>query len=366
MSNQAQGFRRDGRFQKNNATNEMYQGFLEEATEYVDKDEIAAAELNWTKEPTQVNQRWLRQQKGAYDFDVTKADKLFALLVKEGRIKLPEGHPMLRPEGVKDKKYCGYHNTNSHSINDCRVFRVRIQKAIQEGHIRFDGKMKVDDQPFPQNMISFSVNMISANDPKGKGKMKVLTSDRAKKSGAVDPDRQVFREELRQRVQFQNSRTERGEVSRPRVTSRILLNKWQREQEREYYEEQQFMEEERWFMEERQRYEEEVYRREQEEYIKEQEQSHWGCSFFKYYWNEGLKLPAKNNCLECSAQYSEYRQSRANRRSVHERLGIHFSENDRRLKINSFESRQRKRFADQGWTHNRMCDGEEDSYEYAW
>jgi hypothetical protein len=30
-----------------------------------------------------------------------------------------------------------------------------------------------------------------------------------------------------------------------------LLNKWQREQEREYYEEQQFMEEERWFMGER-------------------------------------------------------------------------------------------------------------------
>jgi hypothetical protein len=104
----------------------MYQGFLEEATEYVDEDEIATAELNWAKEPTQVNQRWLRQQKGAYDFDVTKADKLFTLLVKEGRMKLPEGHPMLRPEGVKDKKYCGYHNTNSHSINDCRVFRVRI------------------------------------------------------------------------------------------------------------------------------------------------------------------------------------------------------------------------------------------------
>jgi hypothetical protein len=62
--------------------------------------------------------------------------------------------------------------------------------------------MKVDDQPFPQNMISFSVNMTSASDPKGKGKTKVLTSDRAKKSGAVDPDRQVSREEMQQRVQF--------------------------------------------------------------------------------------------------------------------------------------------------------------------
>jgi hypothetical protein len=28
--------------------------------------------------------------------------------VKEGRIKLPEGHSMLRPDGVKDKKYVDF------------------------------------------------------------------------------------------------------------------------------------------------------------------------------------------------------------------------------------------------------------------
>jgi hypothetical protein len=36
-----------------------------------------------------------------YDFDVAKADKLFEFLVKEGRIKLPEGHSMLRPMELK-------------------------------------------------------------------------------------------------------------------------------------------------------------------------------------------------------------------------------------------------------------------------
>ena len=51
-------------------------------------------------------------------------------------------------------------------------------------------------------MISFSVNMVSANDLKGKGKMKVLTSNRAKESGAVDPDRQVTSRELQQQVRF--------------------------------------------------------------------------------------------------------------------------------------------------------------------
>jgi hypothetical protein len=86
----------------------------------------------WAKEPVTVNQRWVKQAKGTYDFDVTKVDKLFEFLVKEGRIKLPEGHSLLRSEGVKHKKYCGFHDRNSHSINKCRVFRARIQKAIQE------------------------------------------------------------------------------------------------------------------------------------------------------------------------------------------------------------------------------------------
>jgi glutaredoxin-related protein len=93
---------------------------------------------------------------------VTKADKLFEFLVKEGRIKLPEGHSMLRPDGVKEKRYCGFHDRNSHSINECRVFRMRIQKAIQEGHLKFDNKMNLDGNTFPQNMIGFSVNMVTS------------------------------------------------------------------------------------------------------------------------------------------------------------------------------------------------------------
>ena len=93
--------------------------------------------------------------------------------------------------------------------------------------MKFDGKMKIDAQPFAQNIVSFSMNMIVEDDPKCKGKMKVLTSDRARKAGAVDPDRQITNEELWQHIQFQNSRNEKTEVSKPRVTTRILLNKWQ-------------------------------------------------------------------------------------------------------------------------------------------
>ena len=67
--------------------------------------------------------------------------------------------------------------------------------------------------------MSFSMNMIVVDDSKGKGKMKVLTSDRARKASAVDPDRQITNEEVRQHIRFQNSRNEKKEVSRPRVTT---------------------------------------------------------------------------------------------------------------------------------------------------
>jgi hypothetical protein len=225
MSNQAYGFKKDTRFNKNHDIADIYNQFLEKADQMEDSDddeEVATTEIMWGKEPLTMNQRWIKQTKGTYDFDVTKADKLFEFLVKEGRIKLPEGHSMLRPDGVKEKRYCGFHDRNSHSINDCRVFRMRIQKAIQEGHLKFDNKMKLDGHPFPQNMIGFSVNMVTAEE---KGKVKVLTSARAKQGGAVDPTRQVTFEQVHgEAPRVLKSHVEVGESSRtkpglPRASS---------------------------------------------------------------------------------------------------------------------------------------------------
>jgi hypothetical protein len=53
--------------------------------------------------------------------------------------------------------------------------------------------MKLDGHPFPQNMISFYVNMVTAEE---KGKVKVLTSERARQDGVVDPARQVTLEQF--------------------------------------------------------------------------------------------------------------------------------------------------------------------------
>ena len=83
---------------------------------------------------------------------------------------------------------------------------------------------------------------------------------------------------------------------------------------------------------------EKEYQRQQEEgrYERKQAESYWNCPFFRHCWNEGLKLPTRNNCPECSEQYWEFRQSQANRRSIHARDEYHHNNMDRRLKIEVF------------------------------
>jgi hypothetical protein len=95
--------------------------------------------------------------------------------------------------------------------------------------------MKLDGNPFPQNMVCFFVNMVTAEE---KGKVKVLTSARAKQDGSADPPQQVTVEQVHKEApHILRSQIEVGESSRskPRVATRILLNKWQRQQEKECY-----------------------------------------------------------------------------------------------------------------------------------
>jgi hypothetical protein len=139
--------------------------------------------------------------------------------------------------------------------------------------------MKLYGNPFPQNMIGFSVNMVNIVEPKEKGKMKVLTSNKAKQGGSVDPARQVTLEQIHKESRFPMSQIEVGESSKSRVTSQILLNKWQCQQEKERYQQHKY--------EEKKRRYEEVHRKEKEEYAREQERVHWGCAFFS---TAGMKV----------------------------------------------------------------------------
>ena len=160
-----------------------------------------------------------------YGFDITKADKIFDLLLSEGQIKLKPYHKIPTNQELKNIKYFKWHNATSHDTNECKVFRQQIQSAIEQGRLKFEAPkkpMKIDGHPFPANMV----------DVGGKRNAlwtKVLTSQSAKKSGAVDPKAQITADEAKGNEPQQE---EKSAAPKKKVTSRMLLSKFQCDQER--------------------------------------------------------------------------------------------------------------------------------------
>ena len=89
--------------------------------------------------------------------------------------------------------------------------------------------MKVDDNPFPRDQNMVDVGLF-------RGKTKVLTSAKSREAGTVDHKMQISADEYReirkccaeQKSRYEQGKTSKAETSKPWVTSRILLNKWQR------------------------------------------------------------------------------------------------------------------------------------------
>jgi len=73
------------------------------------------------------------------------------ICLEKGQIKLTRNHKIPSAEGLKKKRYCKYHNSNTHNTNDCKVFRDIIQQAINKGKIGLEkakGGMGMKDTLF--------------------------------------------------------------------------------------------------------------------------------------------------------------------------------------------------------------------------
>ena len=151
--------------------------------EYEEKQEtVASAEwIQNSKKP--VTCPFGKKEPKSYGIDITKADKIFDLLLSEGLIKLKPCHKIPSEEELKHMKYCKWHNATSHDTNECKVFRQQIQMAFEQGRLKFETPkkmMKIDGHPFATNMVDVAKD-------ENYSQAKILTSSSAKKSGAVDP-----------------------------------------------------------------------------------------------------------------------------------------------------------------------------------
>jgi hypothetical protein len=105
--------------------------------------------------------KWVRQQGPAkgFDFDVSKTEQIFDLLLKEEQLKLPEGCKFPTTQELQGRSFCKWHNSFTHGTSDCKELRRQIQSAIEQGRLILGQyAMKVDTQPFP------SVNMVEDTD----------------------------------------------------------------------------------------------------------------------------------------------------------------------------------------------------------
>jgi len=75
-----------------------------------------------------------------YTFDVTQCDEIFDLLVADGQVVVPNGLKIPPLEQCKKRGFCKYHNFLGHNISHCVLFRDFVQKALNEGRLKFGDK----------------------------------------------------------------------------------------------------------------------------------------------------------------------------------------------------------------------------------
>jgi hypothetical protein len=72
----------------------------------------------WVKSKKTVSCPFGKIEPEKFGFDITKADKIFDLLLQQGQIKLSQFHTIPSAEELKRMKYCKWHNAISHDTND--------------------------------------------------------------------------------------------------------------------------------------------------------------------------------------------------------------------------------------------------------
>jgi hypothetical protein len=238
-----------------------------------DDQEIAVVE--WSRGAKPVSCKWLKQQgpsKG-FDFDVSKVEQIFDLLLKEKQLKFPKGCKISTAQELQGRSYCKWHNSFTHSTGDCKELRRQIQLAIEQGRLILGQyAMKVDTQPFLNvNMVEgydrstcrqldfmFDINMAGHKSCEYARKQEADSRDRSQKE-----ERNYITEEQVRHVRNQ------------RPVSSHLLRKYE-------YQYQQHLQRET---------EEKEYERRTGKHLRKQEDTrdHWHCLFFKYCWDSGMK-----------------------------------------------------------------------------
>jgi hypothetical protein len=134
----------------------------EDAEDPGEEQEVAVA--GWTQGANPLSCKWVKQQGPAkgFDFNESKVEQIFDLLLREKQLKLPEDHKFPTAQELQGRPYCKWHHLFIHNTNDCKEHRRQIQSAIEQGRLILGQfTMKLDIRPFP------GVNMVEGHRDSG-------------------------------------------------------------------------------------------------------------------------------------------------------------------------------------------------------
>jgi hypothetical protein len=79
---------------------------LIDAEDSGEEQEVAIAK--WTRGANPVSCKWVKQQGPAkgFDFDESKVEQIFDLLLRKKQLKLPEGHKFPTAQELQGRSYC--------------------------------------------------------------------------------------------------------------------------------------------------------------------------------------------------------------------------------------------------------------------
>ena len=80
-----------------------------------------------------------------FGFDITKANKIFDLLLSEGQIKLKPYHKIQTDQELMNTKYCKWHNATSHDTKRVQSVPSADTIGYRVGQTQVWGSQKADE-----------------------------------------------------------------------------------------------------------------------------------------------------------------------------------------------------------------------------
>jgi hypothetical protein len=83
---------------------------IEDAEDSGEEQEVAVAE--WTRGANPMSCKWVKQQGPAkgFDFNESKVEQIFDLLLRKKQLKLPQGHKFPTTQELQGRPYCNWHH----------------------------------------------------------------------------------------------------------------------------------------------------------------------------------------------------------------------------------------------------------------